>query len=185
MKPKLLILATALAALIAAPLRGQQSNAVIDVILKSYSPRMYVSDPVSDSDIETILKAGMKAPSASNLQPWFFTVIKDKELLKEIMPNITDNNILIAISGKEGSWADHDCGLATGYMCIAAQSLGLGVRIYGGPVRTINASKKEALGVPEGYRVITVLRVGHVDKNVDAVSAASPRKKMEEVVVYK
>lgn len=167
-------------------LNGQQTgNALTDAILKNYSARMYSAEPVSDTDIDIILKAGMKAPSASNAQPWFFTVVKDKALLKELMPNITDNNILIVISGKEGNWVDHDCGIAAGYMCIAAQALGLGARIYGGPVRAINSGSKETLGVPEGYRVITVLRVGHVDKNIDAVSAASPRKKMEEVVLFK
>ncbi|NMC41174.1 MAG: nitroreductase [Bacteroidales bacterium] len=184
MKPKNLIITTVLAALIAVPLRGQ-GNAVTDAILKTYSARMFVSDPVPDSDVETILKAGMKAPSARNLQPWFFTVVKDKNLLKELMPNITDNNILIVISGKEGNWVEYDCGLASGYMYIAAQSLGLGAHIYAGPVAAINTSKREALGIPEGYRAIMVLRVGQVDKNVDAVSAASARKKIEEMVVYK
>ncbi|HRR94488.1 MAG TPA: nitroreductase family protein, partial [Bacteroidales bacterium] len=72
MKTKLLIITTILGFLIIAPLKGQQSgNAVTDAILKAYSARMFVSEPVNDSDIETILKAGMKAPSARNLQPWF------------------------------------------------------------------------------------------------------------------
>jgi len=186
MKTKLLIITTILGFLIIAPLKGQQSgNAVTDAILKAYSARMFVSEPVNDSDIETILKAGMKAPSARNLQPWFFTVVKDKALLKELMPNITDNNILIVISGKEGNTVEYDCGLASGYMYLAAQALGLGAHIYAGPVAAINTSKKEALGIPEGYRAIMVIRVGHTDKSVDAVSAASSRKKIEEMVVYK
>jgi hypothetical protein len=38
----------------------------------------------------------------------------------------------------------------------------------------------QALGL-----AVTVLRIGNIDKNVDAVSAASARKKPEEVVNYK
>jgi hypothetical protein len=50
-------------------------------------------------------------------------------------------------------------------------------------------SKKEnaenKVQIPPSYRTIVVLRIGNVDKSVDAVSAASPRKKLEEVVNYK
>jgi nitroreductase len=70
-------------------------------------------------------------------------------------------------------------------MYIAAQSLGLGAHIYTGPVGNINSTRKQALAIPEGYRVISVLRVGNIDKNIDAVSSASPRKKLEEIVNYK
>jgi len=69
-------------------------------------------------------------------------------------------------------------------MYIAAQSLGLGAYIYGSPIGSIN-EKKYYFGVPEGCRAVTVLRIGNIDKTVDAVSAASARKKLEEVVIYK
>jgi hypothetical protein len=44
---------------------------------------------------------------------------------------------------------------------------------------------KQILEIPYGYRVVSVLRVGNIDKSVDAVSSASTRKKLEEVVNYK
>ncbi len=168
-------------------LNGQQNvRSATEVILSNYSARLFTSEPVSDSDIELIIKCGIKAPSARNLQPWWFTVVKDKALLKELMPNITDGNVLIIISGKDGgATVEYDCGLATQNMYIAAQSLGLGAHIYAGPVNTINTSKREVLGIPEGFKAISILRVGHIEKNVDAVSAASARKKLEEVVNFK
>jgi len=168
-------------------LNGQQPvKSAIDVIMSSYSVRMYAPGPVSDSDIDLILKSGIKAPSARNLQPWWFTVVKDQALLKELMPNITDGNILIVISGREDAQTvEFDCGLAVQNMFITAQSLGLGARIYGGPVNSINTSKREILGIPQGYRAIVVLRIGHPDKSVDAVSAASARKSIQEVVNFK
>jgi nitroreductase len=164
-------------------------NSVIDVILSGYTARKFTSEPVSDSNIDLILKCGLKAPSARNSQLWKFTVVKDSALIGEIIPNSTAGNILIVVSGQEpvqqGMNVDFDCALATENMFVAAQSLGLGAHIYTGPVNNINLTKKQALGIPDGYRAISVLRIGNIDKNVDAVSSASTRKKIEEVVNYK
>lgn len=70
-------------------------------------------------------------------------------------------------------------------MYVAAQSLGLGAHIYARPVGNINTTLKQKLGIPDDYQAVTVLRIGSIDKSVDAVSAASTRKKPEEVVNYK
>ena len=69
-------------------------------------------------------------------------------------------------------------------MFVAAHGLGLGARIYGSPAGNIN-SKKELFQIPSGYKAMIVLRIGNVDKGVDAVSGATPRKKPEEVINYK
>ncbi len=37
----------------------------------------FLSDPVPDADLEKILAAGLNAPSAYNLQPWRFVVVRD------------------------------------------------------------------------------------------------------------
>ncbi len=171
-------------------LKGQsEAGSVTDVILNGYSARNFTSEPVSDKDLELILKCGIKAPSSRNVQPWKFTVIRDTGLTKKAIGNINPGNVLIVVSGPESvqetSVVDFDCALATENMNIAAQSLGLGARIYGGPVRNVNSTMKQTLEIPEGYRVVTILRIGHIDKSVDAVSAASARKKFEEVVNYK
>ncbi len=173
-----------------AVLYGQTNgNSVTDVILSGYSARTFTSESVSESDLDLILRCGIKAPSARNSQLWKFTVVKDNNLIGEIVRNATPGNILIIVSGLEaeqqGINVDFDCALATQNMYIAAQSLGLGAHIYAGPVNNINTTKRQLLEIPEGYRAMTVLRVGHIDKSIDAVSSASTRKRMEEVVNYK
>ena len=163
-------------------------NAVIDVILSGYSVRAYSTQPVTDQQLELILKCGIKAPSARNGQPWKFTVIRDEATMKEIIKDAVAGNVLIIISGAEtkqvGVNVDFDCGLATQSMFIAAEGLGLGARIYGGPVATV-IEKREAYKIPTGYHPVIVLRIGNKDKSVDAVSAATPRKPFDEVVNYK
>jgi nitroreductase len=166
---------------------GQTSgNSVTDVILSGFTAKMFTPVPVSDNDINLILKCGIKATSSHNNQPWKFTVVKDTSLTAAIIPKITPGNIIIIISGLESfQEADWDCGLATQNMYIAAQSLGLGAHIYTGAAKSMNSSTKQILEIPEGYKPIFVLRIGNIDKNVDAISSASKRKAIEEVVNYK
>jgi nitroreductase len=190
MKREAFVLVSFVLSLATGLLSGQTTgNSVTDVILSGYTVRKFTTEPVTDSNIELILKCGLKAPSARNSQLWKFTVVKDNSLIGEIIPNSTAGNVLIIVSGQgsvqQGMNVDFDCALATENMFIAAQSLGLGAHIYTGPVGNINSAKKQALAIPEGYRVISVLRVGNIDKNIDAVSSASTRKKLEEVVNYK
>lgn len=126
-------------------LNSQTNNAsILDVIMSGYSAKMFTTNPVSDSEIDQIVKCGMKAPSGRNIQPWKFTVVKDQTMTKEILQDIT-----------------------------------------AGPVANINTSWKQKLEIPADYKAVTVLRVGSIDKSVDAVSSASTRKKPEEVVNYK
>jgi nitroreductase len=50
--------------------------------------------------------------------------------------------VLIIVSGIEsenGTTTDFDCGLATESMFVAAHSVGLGARIYEGPIGNINS----------------------------------------------
>ena len=159
-------------------------NPVTDLLLSAWSPRNFTEVPVTDQQIDMILQCGIKAPSSRNGQPWHFTVLKNDVLMNEIISNITPGNVIIVISGKEsssGSTPDFDCGLTTQNMFVAASSMGLGARIYGGPIAAAK-SKREALQVPEGFTPVIMLRVGNIEKGPDAASGASARKAKEEIV---
>ena len=161
-------------------------NCVVDVILSGYSERAYTSEPVTEQQLDLILKCGIKAPSGRNMQPWRFTVVQDESIMKEAINDAMAGNVLIIVSGiesEDGTTPDFDCGLATESMFVAAHGLGLGARIYGSPARNIN-SKRELFKIPPGYRALVVLRVGNVDKTVDAISSATARKNPGEVINY-
>jgi nitroreductase len=164
-------------------------SSTTEIILSNATARAFSTKPVSDSEIDLIVRCGMQATSARNSQPWKFTVVQDHELISQIIPNTTQGNVLIVISGMEeqgpGMAVDFDCGLATQNMYITGQSLGLGAHIYMSPVSNINTSLRKPLDIPEGYRAIAVLRIGNLDPGVDALSGASTRKKPGEVVTYK
>jgi nitroreductase len=186
MKTKLSLLVIAFFAV--SKLFGQTTdNCVTSVILSGYSEKAYTTAPVTDEQLDLILKCGIKAPSGRNIQPWKFTVIKDEATMKEIINEVVPGNVLIIVSGIEsenGTTPEFDCGLATESMFLGAHGLGLGARIYGSPTGKIN-SNKEQFQIPSSYKAVMVLRIGNTDKTVDAVSAATPRKKFGEVVNYK
>ncbi|MDR1624986.1 MAG: nitroreductase family protein [Spirochaetia bacterium] len=152
------------------------------------APGKFLAAKITDDETNSILQAGLRSPSARNRQPWHFTVVKDDAALaKGIIPNIGEGNIIIVISG-EGADADKgvvlDCALATQNVYLAAQALGLGSRIYTGPIDTVNGKYKESLGLPKGYSAVALVRVGKIEL-VDALSAASSRKDPAGMIGYK
>ena len=48
------------------------------------SCRQFTDEPVSDAEIEQILRAAMAAPSAGNEQAWQFIVVRDRATLQRI-----------------------------------------------------------------------------------------------------
>ena len=57
---------------------------LLDLIKSRRSIRSYLSDPIPDEDINSILEAGLYAPSGKNRQPWRFVVIKDVKTIRAI-----------------------------------------------------------------------------------------------------
>lgn len=61
-----------------------KKNPVISTILARTCCRVFQNQPVESEKIQLILQASQAAPSAKNRQPWFFIVIKNKKLQKQI-----------------------------------------------------------------------------------------------------
>src|ERR1017187_10563456 len=55
-----------------------------DAIRARRNVRIYDDRPIADADLERILEAGRRAPSASNRQPWDFVVTTDRGQLEEL-----------------------------------------------------------------------------------------------------
>ena len=62
--------------------------AVYQNIMTRASVRAYSDKPVEDEKIDKMLHAGMAAPSAVNIQPWHFVVVKDKAMLEKIAEEV-------------------------------------------------------------------------------------------------
>jgi len=55
-------------------------NEVAEIIMGRHSVRAFKPDPVPREVIDLLLAAGTRAPSAGNLQPWFFAVVENRRL---------------------------------------------------------------------------------------------------------
>jgi nitroreductase len=180
----LLVLGLSLAALTA-----QENNPALKAIINHYAARNFVAGAIPKADLDLILQAGIRSPSASNRQPWHFTVVQNVDLAKRVVSNNVDGNVLIVISasgdGKTNAREILDCALATESIYLAAQALGYGSRIYTGPIDSINRNLKADLGLPSGHSAVALVRVGRVAPGVDAVSAASGRNPASGQVSYK
>ncbi len=65
-------------------------NSAHDFLRSRRSVRRFKPEPVPDSVIERILATATYAPSAHNLQPWRFVVIKNPELRPRLAKALTD-----------------------------------------------------------------------------------------------
>lgn len=110
-----------------------------NLIFKRTSVRNYTDQKLSDEQIETLLHAGMCAPSAKNMQPWEFVVIKERETLDKIRDfhlyasMLKEAPVAIVVCGNKDKIAvenhefwSQDCAAATENILLEATELGLG-----------------------------------------------------------
>ena len=120
------------------------------------SARDFTAQAVDDDTVRRLIDAAVRAPSASNEQPWTFTVVRDQALLDRVsdeaksyllaaLPagpesdrrraSLTDDSYqlfyhapaLIVISGSsQRPWVAEDCALAAQNLMLTAYSVGLG-----------------------------------------------------------
>lgn len=114
-------------------------NAFIDMILTRHSVRQFTGELIKKEDMDIIVKAGMAAPSALNLQPWAFIIVTERNILNSFCQKLPYAKMLdkagaaIIVCGipeKNEQTANKfwtvDCSAATENILLAAHSLGYG-----------------------------------------------------------
>jgi nitroreductase len=161
------------------------SNEVLATIKQRSSARAYSSEELTSSELDTIIKAGLMAPTGMNRQEIHFTVVKgDNPILEELdeekrklrgqekQPHnfYYEAPVLIFLSAENDfKWSVVDAGIAVENMTLAAESLGLGTLIIGCVYDALHGEKQEyfseKLCIPEGYSFQIALAVGHKTDN--------------------
>lgn len=146
----------------------------IDNLFARRSIRKYTSEPVTDVQVETLLRAAMAAPSASDRKPWHFVVVRDaatRAALAEMHPHakmLTQSPVCIVPCGDTAIAPDfwvQDLCAATENILVAAPSLGLGTVWCGvHPRQDRVAEVRQVLGIPEGIVPLCLIAVGHPDE---------------------
>ena len=152
------------------------AQAAINNIMTRTSIRQYTDEPVSKADIETMLRAGMAAPTAVNRQPWHFVVINSKEKLAELAGDnprggmlkkaplaiVVCGNMDKALPGQgRGFWVQ-DCSAATENILLAANAIGLGA-VWTGlyPDENRAGVVAKVLKLPKTYIPLCTIVIGH------------------------
>lgn len=166
---------------------------VLDTIRNRRSVRRYKGDPVPENVLARVLEAVRLAPSAKNLQPWKFIVVRDratKEQLAEAafgQSFMAEADIVIVACGfpdkaypKQGRFMNSwpiDVTIAFEHLVLQAADEGLGTCWIGA---FEEAPVKALLGVPDAVRVMAMTPLGW--------PAESPkdrgRKPLAEIVSY-
>ncbi len=166
-----------------------KNEAILDAIYARRSIRKFTEESVSDEQIETLLKAAMAAPSATNAQPWRFVVTRDPERLAAIrkeMPLAKINAPLAILVCADLSifkrpiveriWTQ-DCSAATQNILLAAVGLGLGAVWCGvHPVPLIEKRIEKLLDLPVNVKVLNVIFIGHPAEEKEARSQYDSQK---------
>lgn len=171
-----------------------ENNNVVDVIMARRSIRHYTDTPVSRDTLAILAKCGINAPNARNLQEWAVRVVDRKEfldgvtgLMKAGMPQVVNNDdpkfrngfrnatsvIFMAAPEDPSGMLDINVGTLCENICLAAQSMGLGSIIMGGPVMFLNNTPEakpflDRLNLPDGYKLRICVGIGHPDETPDA-----------------
>lgn len=164
---------------------GYAQDGALDVIMNRTSIRKFTGEPVSKENLVTILKAGMAAPTAMNVQPWRFVVVTGKDKIATVFgagPRsgmFTQAGAVIVVCGQTTVkrrpfgqpdapetempnmfWYE-DCCAAAQNILLAAKALGLGaVWTAGYPAEERVKPIAEKLGIPEGIVPLCIIPIG-------------------------
>jgi len=167
---------------------------VIDAIYGRRSIRSYKNENVSEEVIKKAIECGIHAPSAGNLQPWEFVIVRDKEIKRKLykasysQSHVLDAPVLIVICadimrsayyGSRGMnlYALQDTAAATQNILLSLYSMGYGTCWVG----AFNERMvREILGLPKDIRPVAIITVGKGDEK--------PKKRelrtLDEVIHY-
>mgnify|MGYP004450996207 CR=1 FL=1 len=157
-----------------------------------FSVRKYSEQAVSDDDVQYVLECARLAPSACNLQPWRFVVIKDEGLraqLKECYDRDWFSHAplyIVCVTKRDEAWVrstydgkhhgDVDIAIAAEHICLATAEQGLGSCW----VCNFDAVLcKELFNLPENEEAAVLIPIGTPK---DATPTEKKRKAMEEIV---
>jgi nitroreductase len=136
------------------------------------SVRKFISKPVPQEILESIVDAGRLAPTARNEQPWEFIVITDRGTLKKIGEAtdtgkfIVDAGACIAVICRDTKYYLEDGCAATENILIAATALGVQSCWVAGDKKPHCQNVLALLNVPPQYNLVSLLALGYTDGEI-------------------
>jgi len=166
---------------------------VLEAIKGRRSIRAFKGEDVSEEIVEKLVDAARWAPSAGNIQPWEFVIVRKAKIKRRLAEAalwqsfIEDAPVVIVVCANEARssqgygargktlYCIQDTAAAIQNILLAAYSLGLGT-CWVGAFR--EEETKGILKIPDGIRPVAIIPVGH------SAESPSPRdqRPMTQVV---
>jgi len=168
---------------------------LLEAIKGRRSTRSFKKQNISSNVIETIIDAARCAPSAGNIQPWEFVIIKNPAVKKKLAEAALNQRhveeapavIVVCADEKRSSmgygsrgrtlYCLQDTAAATQNILLTAYSLGLGTCWVG----AFNEDEvKEILNAPEGIKPVAMIPLGYPNE----IARQRGRKLLNQIVHY-
>lgn len=167
---------------------------VLEAIKSRRSIRAFKSQEIPEETINKLIEAACWAPSAGNIQPWEFIIVRNNEIKRRLVEAalgqefIAEAPVVIVVCANEERSARgyglrgktlyciQDTAAAIQNINLAAYSLGLGT-CWIGAFREEEA--REALKIPNGIRPVAMIPVGYPNE-----APQPPRRRPIQQVVH-
>lgn len=167
---------------------------VFEAIRGRRSIRAFKSVDVSEEIVNKLIEAACLAPSAGNIQPWEFVVVRNREVKRRLVEAalgqsfIEDAPVVIVVCANEERssmgygirgktlYCIQDTAAAIQNLHLAAYALGLGT-CWVGAFR--EEEVREALKIPRGIRPVAIIPVGY-----PAEHPQPPKRKPLQQVIH-
>lgn len=159
---------------------NSNTAAIIENIMTRTSVRAYTDEPVGKDTIESLVRAGLAAPTAVNAQPWHIVAVSNRALLDSLgatNPNkrmfeqaplaiIVCGDMSKTLEGIGREFWIQDCSAATENILLAAHAYGLGaVWTAAYPVQERFESIQKVLNLKNNLIPLCAIIIGHPAEN--------------------
>ena len=149
-------------------------------LLQRRSIRKYTDQPIPEEIVNSLLEAGMHAPTARNLQPWHFVVVDERSILDKLAvahpyaKMLKQASLAILVCGDRNiqemdGYIIQDCSAATQNIMLAAHAHGLGsvwLGMYPREERMREVGK--LLSIPDHILPVALISIGYPDEHAEA-----------------
>ena len=168
---------------------------IFEVMKSRRSIRAYKRDEIPEEMVKILIDSARRAPSAGNVQPWEFVVVRDRRIKRKLaraalnQTFIEEAPVVIVVCADEararmsyGSrgvnlYCIQDTAAAIENLLLAACALGLGACWVGA---FYEDEVKEVLGIPRDVRPVAVIPIGYPAERPHP----PPKRSVEEITHY-
>jgi len=162
-----------------------------DAIRSRRDVRQFGEEPIPREQLERILEAGRRSPSASNWQPWDFVVVTDRDALTDLAKvwqgagHVARSAATIGLiatvpdDDQHRARLQYDLGQATAHIMLAAADLGIG---SGHSAVGDQTQAQRVLGFPDGRFCVYLIPLGYPSDRPLRPIAHPDRRPFDDVV---